>query len=223
MTTGAVAAIRSKNVRQAAKSSSEAAEPTSMPSSARRAGSIQRRSSASGTCSAIVSPIFALVVASSSVSSSPARRRIISPSAQKVIPSPYAGERPSWNQTVSIEPVHVLVELPGQPGLADAGRPDDRDEPGAAFARRGVEEVLEQAELVVAADERRLERFRTVPASALGNDAYGTPGGHGARLALEGPARRPFRRRSPGTRRVRSPRRRGRCPVRPRPGGDRRC
>ena len=42
----------------------------------------------SGTCSATMSAIFARVVASSSVSSRPARPRIISPSAQKLIPSP---------------------------------------------------------------------------------------------------------------------------------------
>ena len=42
--------------------------PDSMPSRARSAGSIQRRSSSSGMCSATVSAIFARVVASSSVS-----------------------------------------------------------------------------------------------------------------------------------------------------------
>ena len=41
------------------------------------------------------------------------------------------------------------------------GRPDDRHEPGARLARGRVEQVLEQPELVVAADERRLERAPT--------------------------------------------------------------
>ena len=56
--------------------------------------------------------------------------------------------------------VEVLEELPGEAGLADAGRADDRDEPGAPLAARGVEQVLEQPQLVVAADERRLEASR---------------------------------------------------------------
>ena len=55
--------------------------------------------------------------------------------------------------------VDVLQELPGEPALADAGRADDRDEAGPPLAGRRVEEVLEQAQLVVAADERRLERL----------------------------------------------------------------
>ena len=37
---------------------------------------------------------------------------------------------------------------------------DDRDESDALLASRGVEEVLQQAELLVAADERRLESAR---------------------------------------------------------------
>ena len=88
MTTGAPAASRSKNVRQAPKSCSGPAALVPIPRSARRAGSIQRRSSASGTCAATVSAILRRVVASSSVSRRPARARTISPSAQNVIPSP---------------------------------------------------------------------------------------------------------------------------------------
>ena len=56
--------------------------------------------------------------------------------------------------------VDVLEELPGEAGLADARRPDDRDQPGPALAGGGVEQLLEQAQLVVAADERRLQRLR---------------------------------------------------------------
>ena len=72
--------------------------------------------------SATVSAIRARVVASSSLSASPARPRTISPRAQNVMPSPYAGLRPACHQTVSSEAVEVLQELPGKPGLADAGR-----------------------------------------------------------------------------------------------------
>ena len=82
--------------------------------------------------------------------------------------------------------VDVLQELPGQAALADPGRPGHRHEAGATLARRRVEEVLEQAQLVVAADERRLERLPSGPAPpALGHDAQGTPGRHRGGLALE--------------------------------------
>ena len=69
-----VEAIRSKNVRQARNSSSRppaGASPT--PSRASRAGSIQRRSSSSGTWVTTISVTFARVVVGSSVSSNPAR------------------------------------------------------------------------------------------------------------------------------------------------------
>ena len=98
------------------------------PSRVRSADSIQRRSSGSGTCSATVAAILARVVASSSVSSRPARRRTISPSAQK-------RDALAVGRAAAVVPpdrldqaVHVLEELPRQPGLADAGRSDDRDE-----------------------------------------------------------------------------------------------
>src|SRR6185312_6091675 len=51
--------------------------------------------------------------------------------------------------------VDVLEELPGQPALADPGLASDRDEPGTLLARGRVEQVLEEAELLVATDERR--------------------------------------------------------------------
>ena len=58
--------------------------------------------------------------------------------------------------------VDVLQELPGEAALADAGRPGDRHEPRAALAGGRVEQVLEQPQLVVAADERRLEAVARV-------------------------------------------------------------
>ena len=59
--------------------------------------------------------------------------------------------------------IEVLLELPGEPALADAGLTDDRDEPGLAFAFGRVEVVLERAELLVATDERRLDASRSDP------------------------------------------------------------
>ena len=75
------------------------------------------------------------------------------------------------------QPVDVLEELPGQARLADPGRADDADQPRPALAGRRVEQVLELAELLVAADERRLERLGPADPAALGDDPDGAPGG----------------------------------------------
>ena len=62
--------------------------PTRARAGTASAGPIQARSASSGTCSSSIAAIAARVVASSSVSWRRARPRIISPSAQNVIPSP---------------------------------------------------------------------------------------------------------------------------------------
>ena len=56
--------------------------------------------------------------------------------------------------------VEVLVELPREPRLADAGDAGHRDEVRLLLVRGGVEELLDLAQLAVAADERRLEALR---------------------------------------------------------------
>ena len=95
------ALTRSKNVRHAANSSSRSSVRTSSrPSRPSSFGSIQRRSASSGTYASSAAAILARVVTGSSLSASPARLRTISPRAQKVMPSPYAGERP-WCQKTS--------------------------------------------------------------------------------------------------------------------------
>ena len=78
-----------------------------------------------------------------------------------------------------------LQELPGQARLAEARRADDADQAGAALAGRGVEQVLEQPQLLVAADERRLERVAAVAAADLGDDPQRAPGLDRRLLALE--------------------------------------
>ena len=105
--TGETSDSRSKNVRHAGNSSSELM-PDSTPSSTSSARSIQRRSSGSAMCSSTLAVIRARVVAWSSLSRRPARPRIISPSAQNVIPSPYEGLRPSCHQTPSSSPSMYL-------------------------------------------------------------------------------------------------------------------
>ncbi len=77
------------------------------------------------------------------------------------------------------QPVDVLLELPGQARLADAGRPDDRHDPDPRLARRRVEQVLEQAQLVVATDERRLERLGPAGPAPAGHDPQRSPGTEG--------------------------------------------
>ena len=69
--------------------------------------------------------------------------------------------------------------------LPIARRADDADEPGPTFPGGGVEEVLELAELLVAADEGGLERVAPVAPADLGHDPDGPPGGNGHGLALE--------------------------------------
>ena len=81
--------------------------------------------------------------------------------------------------------VDVLQELPCQPALADAALADDGDEPRPAVAGGGVVEVLDELELAVATDERRLQALAAAHPAALRHDAQRPEGGHGCRLALE--------------------------------------
>ena len=91
--------------------------------------------------------------------------------------------------------------------------PDDADQPGAALAPGGVEQVLEQAQLVVAADERRLERLASGRArrrSATTRSARHA--GTGALLPLSACSPAASKAMRP-RRRAASPRRPGRCPA----------
>ena len=81
--------------------------------------------------------------------------------------------------------VDVLLELPGEAGLADPGDADDRDEPGARLVGGGVEEVLDEPQLRGTADERRLESRRAALAATLRRDAERLPEVDGLALALE--------------------------------------
>ena len=214
-TTVPLAAIRSKNVRHAANSSSrESAAAPSTPSRTSSADSIQRRSASSvthGRRSRRASP-----------GSSPRRRsrrgpralRTISPSAQNVIPSPYAGERPGVPADRLDDAVEVLRELPQQAALARARDADDGHDAGAPLARPCAwNEVLEQPELAVAPDERRLEPVAAPAAAALGHDADRPERRHRRRLALEHLLARRLVRDRLVRRRARSTRRRAPCPA----------
>ncbi len=81
--------------------------------------------------------------------------------------------------------VEVLVELPGQARLADAGDARDRDQMGVALALAVVEQVLDQTQLTIAADERRLEALRFQGTAGAGDDAQGSPDRDEPDLALQ--------------------------------------
>ena len=81
--------------------------------------------------------------------------------------------------------VDVLVELPGEAALAHARVAHDAYETRPSLARRRVEHVLEQAELPVAPDERRLELAGPAGATDHCDDADRAPRRDGRRPALE--------------------------------------
>ena len=81
--------------------------------------------------------------------------------------------------------VEVLRQLPDEPTLARAGDADDGHDPGSPLPTSCVEQVLEQAELAVAAEERRLELVAPSAATALGDDADRAECRHRRFLALE--------------------------------------
>ena len=83
------------------------------------------------------------------------------------------------------EAVEVLVELPHQPRLADPGDAGDRHEMGAALVGAGVEQVLDLAQLALAADERRLQALRLERPARARDDPHRPPQPVQADLALE--------------------------------------
>ena len=86
---------------------------------------------------------------------------------------------------VGDEPVEVLLELPGESRLPDPGHSDDREEVGLALVGGGVEQLLDEAKLAVAADEGRLQAGRPSLATDVGDDAQRTPEPEGLRLPLQ--------------------------------------
>ena len=166
------AARRSKNVRHAAKSSVRPPLGDSpIPSRTRRRGSIQARSVSSSMCRSSMAAIAARVVSSSAPSASPARRRIISPSAQNVTPSPYEGDRPRCHQTCSTTPSRYfssshasrLLPMPAWP--TSETRRARRSRPVAWNCS------FRKPQLVRTPDERRLERVRSPRAAPVADDA----------------------------------------------------
>ena len=83
------------------------------------------------------------------------------------------------------DPVEVLVELPREPRLADPGDPGDRDQLRPPLLRADVEQILDLAQLAVAADERRLQPLRLQRRRPPRDDAQRAPQRRLTLLALE--------------------------------------
>ena len=66
-------------------------------------------------------------------------------------------QRPRCQRVGGRQPVDVLLELPGQPGLADPGLAVEDHQPGPTRLLGRVEQVLDQPQVGVATGERRLE------------------------------------------------------------------
>ena len=95
------------------------------------------------------------------------------------------GGSPGVPQDRLDDPVEVLRQLPDEPALARTGDADDGHDPRPSLATGCVEQVLEQAELAVAAEERRLQLVAPSAAAAFGDDAERAECRHRRFLALE--------------------------------------
>ena len=83
------------------------------------------------------------------------------------------------------DPIEVLVELPREARLADAGNPRHRNQVCLALVGGRMEELLDPAKLAVTPDEGGLEALRLQRASKARNDAARLPQRDGLLLALE--------------------------------------
>ena len=185
-TVGYTSASRSKNVRQAANRSSRPnALPSSRPIRCATRGSTNRRSSGIGDV--LVEHLGqlgqgrrgALVLADPAahphhVGQRPVGHALAVGEAAAAVPVDDLGQA-----------VEVLVELPGQPRLADPRDPGHRDQVGPPLLGAGMEQVLDLAQLAVAADERRLEPLGLECAAGARDNPHGPPEGVQSRLALE--------------------------------------
>ena len=81
--------------------------------------------------------------------------------------------------------VHVLLEFPDEPALADPALADDRDQPRAPFGTGCDVEVLEHPQLRPPPDERRLELYVPPGSAAASHHPERAVGRHRRGLALE--------------------------------------
>ncbi len=103
-----------------------------------------------------VSSSFRLRSSIASVSRIPAAAFTISPDAQKLTPSPYGRDRPRCQETGPSSPVSSeLDQLVDEPRLPDSRHADEVTSCGSTLLAHAGERVSKQAELPLAADERR--------------------------------------------------------------------
>ncbi len=81
--------------------------------------------------------------------------------------------------------VEVLEEFPGQTRLPDAGNTDDRHQTRGALFARAVQQLLEEAELAITPDKRRLETRRPQRTSGGRHHPLGAPQTQRLGLAFE--------------------------------------
>ena len=81
--------------------------------------------------------------------------------------------------------VEILVELPGQAGLADAGDAHDRDQVGLPVVGAREEQLLDGPQLAIAPDERRLQPLGLQGSARSGDHPNRAPERDGFDLALE--------------------------------------
>ncbi len=84
-----------------------------------------------------------------------------------------------------LQPIDVLEELPGESRFTDSARADDAHQPRPSLAVRGMEQLFEQAHLVLTADEWRLEQLAPIAPATLGHDTHRPPRRDRRLLALE--------------------------------------
>ena len=179
-------ASRSKRIRQAEKRFSSSPDaPSSSPRRCASRGSTHARSSASRMYSDS---------ASLSLSRAELGWLVLGDAAAH---AHHLGQRPVGDafavgeaaaavpEDVRREAVDVLLELPGEPRLADAGDAAHEHELRAPLLGAGMEELLHEPKLAVAADERRLQPRRAQRTAGPGHDPQRPPQLHRLGLALE--------------------------------------
>ena len=117
----------------------------------------RRRADARSSVARSFSPrrVGVLVLARSGSASAPSR-----PAPSRRRPRRRRGSGRGATRRCSTRPSMYFSNSQASRDLPIPAMPDDRDELGAAVLGRGVEEVLDQPQLAVAADERRLETGR---------------------------------------------------------------
>ena len=115
----------------------------------------------------------------------PARIRTISLSAQYATPSPYARQRPRCHQIVSVTPSTYLKNSQASRDLPTPATPTIDIRRAVLLFAGAVQQLLEEAQLAITPDERRLEAGRSLRSSGCGHHPLCAPQTQWLGLALE--------------------------------------